>query len=285
LKDNLLPAVNVLNSFLDQTSVIWNENSETPAPNSQADLELASFSRRESVATAYSQSGMLFEAAADYSMALVKTLTPPAMTIAPWGITRSAMEMSALATWLWDTKIHAYQRVQRSLAFWHKGLIDELKLAKKSGGFLDPKKVVARINYVEHIALELGIGNIVNKRGRKEFVFKKEMPTNTEVITDMLNKEQEYRLLSAMTHGRNWALQSLGFETVKIDQTIFEGVKGGHLEKKLNFSSINYLCTSALTSLASPILMKFKLYGWNARTMTILIKRNQDELAKLQEGH
>jgi len=195
------------------------------------------------------------------------------------------MEMSALATWLWDIKIHAYQRVQRSLAFWHKGLIDELKLAKKSGGFLDPKKVVARINYVEHIALELGIGNIVNKRGRKEFVFKKEMPTNTEVITDMLNKEQEYRLLSAMTHGRNWALQSLGFETVKIDQTIFEGVKGGHLEKKLNFSSINYLCTSALTSLASPILMKFKLYGWNARTMTILIKRNQDELAKLQEGH
>ncbi len=281
MKDKLLPAVRVLNSFLDQTSVLWNENGETPVPNSQADLELESFSRRESVAIAYSQAGMLFEAAADYSMALVKTLTLPAMTIAPWGITRSVMEMSALATWLWDTKIHSYQRVQRSLAFWHKGLLDELKLAKKSEGFLDPKKVIARLNYVEHIALELGMGNIVTKKGRKEFVFKKEMPTNTEVVTDMLNKEQEYRLLSAMVHGRNWALQSLGFEMVKINQTIFEGVKGGHLEKNLNISSINYLCTSALTSIASPILTKFKLYGWNARRIAILIKRNQNELVKI----
>jgi len=285
MNDNLLPAVKILNSSLDQSTIFWNENNETPASNSQAELEIASFSRSEFVATAYSQAGMLFESAADYSMALVKALTLPATTIAPWGIARGVLEMSALATWLWDTKVHAFQRVQRSLIFWHKGLLDKLKLAKISKGLLDPKKVVARINYVEHTALELGMGNVENKKGRKQFVFKMEMPTNTEIIADILNKEQEYRLLSAMVHGRNWAIQSLGFEVTKKDQMIFDGVKGGHLEKYLNYSSVNYLCTSALTSLASAILMKFKLYGWNARPLAIHIKRTQNELAKLQEGN
>jgi hypothetical protein len=115
MKDDLLPAANLLNSFLDQTVFFWNENNETPALNSQAGLEIGNFSRSESVATAYTQAGMLFESAVDYSMALVKALTLPATAIAPWGIARSVLEMSALATWLWDTKIHAFQRVQRSL--------------------------------------------------------------------------------------------------------------------------------------------------------------------------
>jgi len=283
IKADLLPAAKLLNSFLAQTVLYWNENDETPALNSQAAQEIGSFSRRESVATAYTQAGMLFESAADYSMALVKAFTLPATAIAPWGITRNVLEMSALATWLWDTKIYAFQRVQRSLIFWHKGLIDELKLAKISKGFLDPKKVVARINYVEHIALELGMGNVENKKGRKQFVFKMEMPTNTEIVSSILNKEQEYRLLSAMVHGRNWAIQSLGFELLKEDQMIFDGVKGGHLEKHLSYSSVNYLCTSAFTSLASTILMKFKLFGWNARPIGTIIKRTQNELAKLHD--
>jgi len=283
MKENLLPAPKILNSFLDQTVVFWNENNETPATNSQAELEIASFSRGESVATAYTQAGMLFESAADYSMALVKVLTLPATAMAPWGITRSVLEMSSLATWLWDTKIHAFQRVQRSLIFWHKGLVDELKLAKISKELLDPKKVIARINYVEHTALELGMGSVENKKGRKKIVFKMEMPTNTEIVSNILNKEQEYRLLSAMVHGRNWAIQSLGFEIVKKDQMIFRGIKGGHFEKHLSHSSVNYLCTSAFTSLASAILVKFKLYGWNAKPMAILIKRTQTELAKLHE--
>ncbi len=283
MKENIFPAARVLNSFLDQSIVFWNENNETPASNSQADVELASFSRSESVATAYTQAGMLFESAVDYSMALVKALTLPATAIAPWGITRSVLEMSALTVWLWDTNIDAFQRVQRSLIFWHKGLLDELKLAKISKGLLEPKKVVARINYVEHTALELGMGGVENKKGRKQFVFKMEMPTNTEIITSVLNKEQEYRLLSAMVHGRNWAIQSLGFEIMKNDQMIFKGVKGVHAEKHLSQSSVNYLCTSAFTSLASAILMKFKLYGWNARQIAILIKRTNNEFAKIQD--
>jgi hypothetical protein len=127
------------------------------------------------------------------------------------------------------------------------------------------------------------MGNVENKKGRKQFVFKMEMPTNTEIVSNSFNNEQEYRLLSAMVHGRNWAIQSLGFEIVNKDQMIFEGVKGGHLEKNLSYSSVNYLCTSAFTSLASSILMKFKLYAWNAKPMAILIKRTQNELAKLQE--
>lgn len=118
----MLKPVAALQDFLNQTSVIWNAQGNQPAPSSQAALELASFVRPESVGTAYSQALMLFEAAADYSMALVKTLTEPAESVAPWACARSVLETSALATWLGDTNINALQRVQRSLVFRHEGL-------------------------------------------------------------------------------------------------------------------------------------------------------------------
>jgi hypothetical protein len=191
LNEKLLPPVGALNSFLDQTSVVWNDAGDQPAPTSQADAELMGFSRRESIATAYTQAGMLFEAGADYCMALIKSLTSPAQTIAPWGNARSTMEMSAMASWLWDIKIAPSERVQRSLSFWHKGLIDQLKLARRASEMLDRNKVIEKLNNVEEVAQELGMGKSVNKKGKKEFAFDKEMPTITEIVTTMLNRNIE----------------------------------------------------------------------------------------------
>jgi hypothetical protein len=284
LKTDLLPPVAALQAFLDQSAVLWNQPGDQPAPRSQATLELAGFTRPESVGTAYSQANLAFEAAVDYSMALVKTLTSPGQSIACWGCTRSTVESSALATWLWDIKINARQRVQRSLAFRHEGLLRQLKLAQISKGDFDQNKIIARLNEVEYIALELGIAKLADKKGKKEIALEMRIPTVTEIITEILNRKESYMMLSAMVHGHGWALQSLAFNLSKEYQDIFTGVKGRYLEKHLEYSHIIYLCTEALSCLTNPILMKFKLFGWDAKPMAILIQRTQKELGDLQQS-
>lgn len=228
----MIKPVVALQDFLDQTSVIWNQQGERPGPSSQASLELVTFVRPESIGTAYSQALILFEAAADYSMALVKTLTEPAQTIAPWSCARSVLETSALATWLWDTKIDARQRVQRSLAFRHEGLVQQLKFAKASKIGVDKQKIIERLDEVEQIALSLGFDKIVDKKNYKRIGIAQTMPFVTDIITDMFDKESNYRLLSAMVHGHSWAIQPLSFGKMGESQEIFIGVQGKPIEKK-----------------------------------------------------
>jgi hypothetical protein len=244
--DEMLPPVQALQAFLDESIVLWNAPGDQPATQSQAALELANFSRPESVGTAYSQAYLAFEAAADYSWALVKTLTSPGQSIACWGCARSVVETSAISTWLWDVNINARQRVQRSLAFMHEGLLQQMKLARASKGKLDTKKPQERLEEVEKLAINLGLGKTNTKHGKQMVSLELEMPSVTQLITGILKKEENYRLLSAMVHGHHWALQSLSFSYDGKDQEIFPGIKGGYLEKHLDYSLINYLCVEAL---------------------------------------
>lgn len=268
----MLKPVVALQDFLDQTSVLWNQQGEKPEPVSQASLELVTFVRPESIGTAYSQALILFEAAADYSMALVKTLTEPAQTIAPWSCARSVLETSALATWLWDTKINARQRVQRSLAFRHEGLLQQLKFARASKA-VDKQKIIERLDEVEQIALALGFDKIVDKKNQKRIGIGQAMPFVTDIVTEMFDKETNYRLLSAMVHGHSWAIQPLSFGQMGEQQEIFVGVQGKSFEKYLDYSSVVFLCIETVSSLSKPILMKFKLFGWDAKPIALVINQ------------
>ena len=265
----MLKPVAALQDFLDQTSVIWNAQGGQPALNSQAALELAGFARPETIGTAYSQALMLFEAAADYSFALVKTLTEPVEAVAPWSCARSVLETSTLATWLWDVNINARQRAQRSLAFRHEGLKQQLKLAQALKGELDSEKAIERLKEVEKIAVELGFAQMGREKGKEQVVFDKPMPSITQVVTEVVDKQVNYRLLSAMVHGHAWALQPLSFGKIGESQDIFDGVKGKYAEKYVDFTAIAFLCVETITGLSRPILMKFKLFGWDLQPMIL----------------
>ena len=54
---------------------------------------------------------------------------------------------------------------------------------------------------------------IVNKKGKRLGIGQK-MPSATEVVKLMLDEEEMYRLLSAVTHGHDWAIRGLGFSPV-----------------------------------------------------------------------
>jgi hypothetical protein len=269
LKVDVHPPVVALQDFIEQTKISWNAQGDQPAPNSQAALELASFPRRDSVGTAFVQAGAVFEAGADYSMALIKTLTEPGQSFAPWLCARSVVESCALATWLWDTNIHARQRVQRSLAFRHESLIRQLKLARASKGYLNPEKIKKRLEDVEKLTLELGLAKVEAKKGSTRIVLELVMPSVTQIIIDMLSKEEDYRLLSAIVHGHTWAIQAFALTGIEGEQEIFPGVKGKYFEKHLDYSHINFLCIEAITSLSHAILAKFKLYGLDMRPLIV----------------
>ena len=69
-----------------------------------------------------------------------------------------------------------------------------------------------RSDEVEQVALKLGYPPIVDKKGKRLGIGQK--PSATEVVKLMLDKEEMYRLLSAVTHGQGWAIRWIGFSPV-----------------------------------------------------------------------
>ncbi len=269
-RENALKSIAAVNKFMEETSVLWNQYRHQPIPNSQAAKELAEFSRPESVGTAYSQGIVLIEVAADHVFAVTRTLTEPAQTIAPWACARGVLETSALSLWLLDTSISANERVKRSLAFRYEGFEQQRKLAQSTNGKIDPQLIISRIDEVEQVALKLGYEKITDKKDSRIGIGQN-MPSITDIVIKMLNKEQDYRLLSAMVHAHYWALQNFGFIKTYHDQMIFENVKGGYLEKHLSSDSIFFLCANCITSLFQALLMNFNLFGWDAKPLAIVV--------------
>jgi hypothetical protein len=93
---------------------------------------------------------------------------------------------------------------------------------------------------LERVALGLGFDRITDEKGRRIGVGQV-MPSITQIVIKMLNKEQDYRLMSAMVHAHAWALQLYGFIKARQDQMIFDNIKGAYLEKHLSADSIFFV--------------------------------------------
>lgn len=267
-REKVLMSIDAVNEFMELTSVLWNQHDHLPLPNSQASTELAEFIRPESIGTAFSQGSMLIEAAADHTFAVIKTLTEPAGTISPWACARGVLETSALSMWFFDTGIKADERVRRSLAFRYEGFEQLRKFVQSTKGNFDLQTIKLQVDEVEQISLALGFDKVIDRNG-KRIGIGQEMPHITELVIKMLGKEQEYRLLSAMTHAHPWALQHFGFIKTQDNQMVFENIKGAHLEKHLSAESVFFLCTDSVTSLFNALLMNFNLFGWDPKPLAI----------------
>lgn len=270
IRENALRSIDAVTEFMKETRDLWNQYKHQPTPNSQAAKELAEFPRPESIGTAYSQGTVLIEVAADYTFAVTRTLTEPAQTIAPWACARGILETSALSIWLLDTTINSEERIKRSLAFRYEGFEQQRKLAQSTNGKINPQTIISRMDEVEKIALKLGYEKIADKNGNRIGIGQV-MPSITDITIKMLNKEQDYRLLSAMVHAHHWALQNFGFIKTHSDQMILENVKGAYFEKHISEDSIFFLCTTTVTSISKALLMNFSLFGYDKKPLALAI--------------
>lgn len=269
-RENALKSISAVSEFMEQTSILWSQYQHKPLPNSQAAKELTDFKRPESIGTAYSQGSTLIEVAADYVFATVKTITEPSQTIAPWACARGVLETSALSLWLLDTNINSDERVKRSLAFRYEGLEQQRKFAQSTNGKIDIQAINSRIGEVEQLALKLGHENFVSRKDSRSRI-KPSMPSITDIVIKMLNKEQDYRLLSAMVHAHHWALQHFAFTKVQDNQMILENIKGAYFEKHISANSIFFLCTTTITSLSQALLMNFSFFGYDKKPLATAI--------------
>ncbi|MFO8037529.1 MAG: hypothetical protein R6U57_12980 [Anaerolineales bacterium] len=277
-KHRAICLVNILERFIDETGQYTNQYSIYPEKGSQADNELKTFPRQESVHTAHSQGSSLIEVSADHIMALIKTITEPVQTVAPWVCLRSALESAALATWILDPSIDAHTRVQRSFALRYEGFTQQAKIARalKDTTFL--KKVEGRIDEVEELALSLGYKKVTNKNNKRIGIAQNMKPL-TNIVRDSLSEEATYRYLSAITHANFWALQQVSFQEVDendVDITLMPHTK--IIEKSMSPIIIAYLCSTAATVFSKPIWFKSKLFSWDLDQMRSILDSNFDVL-------
>jgi hypothetical protein len=247
----------------------------TPTTNSVADQELATFTRQESLRSAYSQGIILVEVAADQLIAFKKTVSEPVQTIAPWTSTRALLEASALACWLFEPNVDAPSRVQRSLAFRFEGLCQQRKWARAAGQAADLDNASGRIRHAERVALELGFTSEKQQQDKRPGVGIS-MPSVTDLIKNELDEEATYRLLSAMAHGHHWALIQLGFQ--KIDEAPATalgmppgGGLGKPLEKALRPEFVAFLCVTALINFTKPVWRLALLFDWDTQKLADIL--------------
>ncbi len=177
IRIEMFPEARALRDFSTTCSTLLGNVQSAQDPGCPAARELAAATSSELVETAFSQGSLLSLAARDQAEALVRSLTAPVLTIAPWPITRNLVEASAIGAWLLDPAINAQERVSRSFAFRYKGLVQQVKVARAAGS--DIQRSEDSIDRLERSAQGLGYPIIRNDKGKTVAVAER-MPTITD---------------------------------------------------------------------------------------------------------
>lgn len=264
--EKAMNAVNMVKQLHDKTGAFFESHGLDPNNNSIAAKELQAFTHPKSLFMAYSQGVSLIEVAADHLIAFTKTITEPAQSIAPWTITRSVLEVSALSSWLLDTKINSHERVKRSLALRYEGLSQQAKFVQSLGQ--STEIVNKRIEKYELIAEELGFSKLRNKKNERTGIGQI-MPSVTEIIRESLNEESYYRLYSAMAHSHLWAYSQLSYR--KVDEMNSQEDDAVLVEKHLSLELVWWLCVKVTHYFSQPIKYKCELYGFDLESINTII--------------
>ncbi len=262
-----------------ETSRLANSLANTPAPNSKASLELASFQDPGLVTTAYNDGDILTEVVADQLIAFAKTISEPMQTIAPYTCVRSLLEASAIGCWLLDPQIDVRTRVGRSLAFRFEGMTQREKYWRSTGDKQTTNVAASRIEQAEQRALKLGFPQF-QKDGRISGIGQK-MPSTTDLIRDVLHEDQTYRLLSAVAHAHPWALHQLSYRPIGTKQEVSpesseQEVREYFTEKSISPTALAFLFFKTTLTFSRIVVYKFSLFGWDQSELHLALEKTCD---------
>ena len=261
-----------LSRFCEEIGSFHADHGNDLTPGSQAVHEQAASPRPEPLVTAWCQAALLIELGSDHITAFVKTITEPMESFACLTCIRSMLEPCALASWLLDPRIDAHTRVGRGLALRYAGLEQQLKLIRadaESENYLQEiQGIKDRIDEVDQDALETGYASIAK------------MPSATDVIKLMLDEESTYRLLSAVTHGHNWALMALGLTCAPEGDPSPDvgGVSVTMFKKTVDVDKLALLGFIAAETFAKPVWDKCNYAGWDKERLIGVLDSTFDKL-------
>jgi len=265
---DVVDMVSVLQNLIDGIAQIYNSNNDEQARDSVADLERNSFADPELVRDVHYRGIQSMESAADHLMVFADSMIQPAKTVAPWTCIRGLLESCAIAAWFLDPAIDVRTRVARCFAFRYAGFVQQIKYYRVDDRRTEIDQAKQRMIQVEQDALSLGYPRVLNKLNKIDGIAIR-LPSITELIGITLDRETDYRLLSAIAHGHHWAIQQVGFK--QIDVTDDKGQVTTALEKHVHPNFVIYAGHIAVTSFARVLWYLWRLHGWNLKEIADLL--------------
>ena len=97
------------------------------------------------------------------------------------------------------------------------------------------------------------------------------MPSATQLIIDIFDDENSYRLLSAMAHGHFWALM-IGVKVIEDDgKSTYVKTK-----KHVSPSAVGYLSARAVRAFAKAIWYRSRQLGWDLPRLAAILEKSFD---------
>jgi hypothetical protein len=262
---DMLSSIHIL---IDTTAEIYNQYNNEPAHDSLAYQEQNSFANPELARDVHYRGILSMESAADHLMVFAESMAEPAKTVAPWTCVRGLLESCAIASWFLDPAIDVQTRVGRCFAFRYTGFIQQIKYFQVGNRQEEIDHARQRIKEVEQQALSLGFARLLNKHNKIDGIAMR-MPNITDLIGSTMDREGEYRLLSAVAHGHHWAAHQIGFRVIDVSDDQGQVTKA--LEKYVHPNVALYAGQIAVTSFAKIIWYLWRLYGWNLKELERLL--------------
>ena len=242
--------------------------------------ELPVSRRKEALVSAWSMAMTLIESGGEHMIAFVKAITEPMQPIACWTCIRSMLEPCARGAWLLDPAIDADTRIQRSFAIRFDGMEQSLKLARATNQPRNlQEKIENRIVDVERDAVAMGYPKLRDKKDTRIGIGVK-MPVATELVKDILDAEEVYRILSAVSHGQAGAIRELSYTPVSGSGGTSEigGARVTYFGKTVNPDLAAWQGLKAARTFTIPVWRQFTYAGWKTDPLRGLYDKICDRL-------
>ncbi len=204
------------------------------------------------------------EAAGDHLAAIASLLAPDDgrySTYAPLSCVRAMLEPCANAAWLLDPNIDAHERAKRVFAARFEAIDQERKYAIAAGQ--PSHQQTHRIGEIARYAEEIGLRTFTHKTTGRTIGIGMMMPRPTELIKTQLDHESWYRFLSAVSHGKLWALRIASMRPATVVPGHSATGESTLFEKFVYVDLLVTVACIATTSLARAVWAKFNYGGWD----------------------
>jgi hypothetical protein len=178
-------------------------------------------------------------------------------SVAHWTSLRGLLEAAAIASWLFDPKIAAHERVSRSLALRFTALTQQRKMASAEGDMTTVAAINARLDHVEGIAVSLGFTPIRNRHGVRDGIGQRR-PQIAVLAQSEFDFQNMYTFLSGVAHCDSAVILGLGFKQVEDDADGQPVVQRG-----MSLELLRPVLGNALMLYARPLWMQVTQYGFD----------------------
>lgn len=265
-----------IEQYLDGVTEVVRAWPAAPATDSVAAKEAISTSRF--VMMAASHAALSIEDGGDHLIGLTKLVVEPATATACFTCIRSMLESCAIGAWLVDPDTDLLKRQARVFAFKRSGMLECRKFASCIADSAMEFEFDKKITLLEQEATAAGFSLTVPPDSKSGIGIK--MPGATEMIRDVLGLDENYRLLSGIAHGHQWARQIMYKQTGPAQVA---GTQGVLLTKTLSTESFMLIIHSGFLALTKLLWNRSCFWGTDKDQLEELVENAADQLQiKLQ---